>query len=73
MQIFIKLNRLRVIEVNPKDSIEDLHEHIMDKEGLPKKVYYLTHRGKVLSEGTLEENNIVRESTIHINIRLCSG
>jgi len=73
MQIFIKLNRLRVIEVNPKDTIEDLYEHIMDKEGLPKKVYYLTHRGKVLSEGTLEENNIERESTIHIHIRLCSG
>lgn len=71
MQIFIKLKQLRVIEVNPKDTINDLHEHIMDKEGIPKKAYYLTHHGKVLSEGTLEENNIVRESIIYINIRMC--
>lgn len=73
MQIFIKLNQLRVIEVDPKETIEDLYEHIMDKEGLPKKVYYLTHRGKVLSEGTLKQNGIERESTIYIHIRMCQG
>lgn len=73
MQIFIKLNRLRVIEVDPKNTIEDLYEHIMDKEGLPKHIYYLTHNGKSLYHGTLEENKIGRESTIYIHIRLCHG
>lgn len=71
MQIFIKLNQLRVIEVDPMETIEDLHEHIMDKEGLPKRAYYLTHQGKILKEGTLEQNNIKRESTIMIMLRMC--
>jgi hypothetical protein len=71
MQIFIKLNQTRVLDVDPMETVEDLHEHIMDKEGISKRVYYLIHRGKILKEGTLAENNIVHDSTILIIIRMC--
>ncbi len=69
MQIFVRASKLFVLEVEPNTTLDELKEMIMDREGFPPEIYYLSHSGRILSKGTMKELNISRESLIHLNFR----
>ena len=60
MQIFIKINKTIVVDVELQDTIYDLKCKIQDKEGLPTQLFFcLIYAGKILqSELTLYDYNI---------------
>lgn len=69
MQIFVRANKLFSLEVQPTTTLEELKELIQDKEGYPPDIYYLMHSGRILKKGTLKEQNVMNESTIHLSFR----
>ncbi len=69
MQIFVRANKLFSLEVQPTTTLEELKELIQDREGYPPDIYYLIHSGRILKKGTMVEQNVMNESTIHLNFR----
>ena len=69
MQIFVRANKLFSLEVHPTTTLEELKELIQDKEGYPPDIYYLVHCGRILKNGTMKEQNVINESTIHLSFR----
>ena len=74
MQLFIKFaNNSKVYDVDKSLTICQLKNLIEDIEYIPNDLQYLTNSGKILNNGTLEDNKLENESHIDVNLRILVG
>lgn len=61
------------IQVSPTDTITDLKAKIYEHEGIPASEQRLLLDGKELTDGTIADNNIKKDSKVQLLLRLVGG
>jgi hypothetical protein len=72
MQIFIRSDRTTVLDVEPKNTIKDIHQMIYERIHMPVDFQRLVYQCKNLTlntDSTLEELDINSEATLHLYIK----
>lgn len=70
INVFVKFNRTTMYQLNNTTTIKELKDMITDKEGIPSELYYLMCGTRILTEGSLNDNNIGNETTIYLILRI---
>jgi len=73
-QIFVKTlsNVTIILNVELNITIKELKEKIYDRDGTPAHKIYLLSSGRYLEDNkTLNDYNIIDESTIYVHIKFC--
>ena len=74
MQLIINLlNKTSVYDLDKSLTIENLKNIIDDNEFIPPQIQYLTNGNKLLTTGTLEDNQLTEGSNIYLNLKLLGG
>ncbi len=74
MQIFVKSvdGVVLTLTVELTDTIEKIKLELQDKTCVPIKDQMLVCNGKHLYTGSLQDNNVVKDSYMHLSGRLCA-
>ena len=75
-QIFVQnlAGKAITINVNDSDRVEDIKRKIQAKEFIPADKQRLVYSGKEMIDGqTLGDYNVVKDSTVHMAIRMKGG
>ena len=72
LEIYIKTltGKSMTLAYQPDDLVENIKAKIQDKQGIPPDHQRLLFAGKEVKEGTLRENNVQNQSTLHLILRL---
>ncbi len=75
MQVFVKTvsGKTITLDVNAKESVDNLKLKIQDKEGTPPEDQMLYYAGKQLKEGNLTDNDMTDKCTAHLFVRGLGG
>tara|TARA_Y100000389_G_scaffold194050_1_gene223567 strand:+ start:798 stop:1124 length:327 start_codon:yes stop_codon:yes gene_type:complete len=74
MQIFINLfGENKVYDIDQDLTISQLKDLIDDREFIPTDLHYLTSNSRILTNGTLIDNELSDGSNIILNLRIKGG
>ena len=70
MQIFIRIDKTIVLDVESQNTVADVQKKIFERTFIPIKYQRLVYQCKSLSPDTkLVDANIISESTLHLLIK----
>jgi hypothetical protein len=70
MQIFIRHDKTLTLDVEQDSDVQIIRDKIFDKLGFTKEDYYMVCAGKLIGKGKISDYHIVKDSVIHVNLRL---
>ena len=75
IQVFVKTltGKEFPLNVDPDETIDNVRKMIQAKEGIPPNQQVLVSMGSPVHSGTLRDNNIQKDGTIFLAIRLHGG
>ena len=75
MQIFVEMFQgpIRSVCVDPSLTIVDLKSWLSDMEFVPKELQIMRKGTFVLTQGTLEDNNVVEQDVLSVNLPVMGG